>query len=88
MINRAPRMASPAMRNGLPVPVEAGARQCGSRRGASGERDVDRRERMLVHAEGLAGDPLDAIAQHRRAERARCDREPQTRMRFMIGQDG
>ena len=57
------------------------------RRITRGNRHIDRRECMLVQAERFAGEAFDAIPRDRRAEGAGCDREPETRMGFMVRQD-
>ena len=50
--------------------------------------DVHGRQRMLIQPKRFPGEALDAIARHRAAEGARRDRQPQTRMIFVIGQHG
>jgi hypothetical protein len=64
------------------------ARRGGACRGARGERDVHRRQFVLMPAERFARDALDLVACDGGAEGARGDRKSQTRMSFMIGQNG
>ena len=53
---------------------------------ASGDRDIDGGQRMLIQAKRLARKALDAVAGDRAAEGAGGNCKPQARMSFMIGQ--
>ncbi len=57
------------------------------RRIPCGDRDIDRRQCVLVQTKGLSGEAFDAIARDRGAKGARRYTQSQSRVRFMIGQD-
>ena len=59
-----------------------------SRRFASGDGDIDRRQAMLVQTKGLARQALDAVARDGGAEGAGRDAQPQPRMSFLIDEYG
>ena len=70
--------------------IEAGAQILGagqSRRFSGGHGNIDRRQRVLVQAKGLARDPFDAIACYGGTEGARRDAQTQPGVSFMIGQN-
>ena len=70
------------------VEAEAQIGRAGRSRGFSGGHgNIDRRQRVLVQAKGLAGETFDAIACHGGTEGARRDAQTQASMRFMIGQN-
>ena len=57
------------------------------RRFPCGNRNVDRRQFMLVQTKGLSGEAFDAIARDRGAEGTRGYTQSQSRVSFMIGKD-
>jgi len=74
----------------MPELVEARpqiARRRESRRLARGDHDIDAGKDVLIHAKRLAREAFDPIACNRAAEGPGGDSQPQTRVRFMIGQD-
>jgi len=48
------------------------------------DRHIDRGKRMLIQAEGLTSETFDAISGDCRAESTGGNREPETRMGFMV----
>ena len=73
------------------MPVQAGtqiAQGCLPRRFAGGDGDIDRRQGVLVQAEGFSCETFDAIAGDRGAKGTGRYAQSQARMGFMIGQDG
>jgi hypothetical protein len=84
------RIALPSLRDALPMSLETGAQILRLRmtRGVARRHgDVDRRQVMLVQAKGFPGKALDAIARHGAPEGARCNRQAQSRMTFIVGQN-
>jgi hypothetical protein len=69
--------------------LETGAQifSLGMARGIAGRhRDIDRRQGMLVQTERFPREALNAIARDGGAEGARCNRQAQSRMTFIVGQ--
>lgn len=80
-------MALPTLNQFIPVLLEALPqilRLSASRGVSCGHGHVDRRQSMLVQPKGFSREPLDAVAGHRGAERARGYRQPKARTACLI----
>jgi hypothetical protein len=84
------RIALPSLRDVLPKLLEAGPqilRWRQPRRIARRHRDIDRRQRVLIQTKGFPREALDPVARHGAAERARRDRQTESRARSLVGQN-
>src|SRR6202050_2889849 len=84
------RIALPFSRNTLPMQIQTRAQILDARKPRGVARrngDIHERQRMLIQAEGLSRQTLDAVAHHGGAAGARRYREPEPRIRFMVCQN-
>jgi hypothetical protein len=84
------RIALPSLRDALPMFLETGAQILRLRmtRGvARRHRDVDRWQVMLVQTKGFPRQALDAVARYGAAEGTCCNRQAQSWMTFIVGQN-
>jgi hypothetical protein len=80
-------MALPSLNEFIPVLLETLPQilRLSAPRGVScGHGHVDRRQSMLVQPKGFSREPLDAVAGHRRTERAGGYRQPEARATRLI----